>query len=38
MDPRWFLGLDLVTQSLTAALIDVTEGDIQQFAVNFNQP
>ncbi len=37
MDPRWFLGLDLSTQSLTAVLIDVSSGDIRQSAVNFDE-
>jgi len=36
MDPRWFLGLDLSTQSLTGVAIDISQGDIRQFGVHFD--
>lgn len=33
----WFLGLDLSTQSLTAAIISTTAGLVQQHSINFDR-
>ena len=35
MENGRFLGLDLSTQSLTAVVVDISNGDIQQAALNF---
>lgn len=37
MKTETFLGLDLSTQSLTAAVIDTVTGDLQQTSLNFDQ-
>lgn len=36
MESQRFLGFDLSTQSLTAVVIDVIHGKIQQFSINFD--
>lgn len=37
MKPETFLGLDLSTQSLTAAVVDIATADLWQTSINFDQ-
>ena len=37
MQKNLYLGLDLSTQSLTARVIDPSEGELQSFSINFDQ-